>query len=411
MRSTSTTWPATTLTIIALVCISIVIGSPRAGESAFPGGNGVIAYYGTAGSSFEVFTMNADGTNRKQLTDALGTDSNPSWSVDGSQILFDSEREGGGFQTRDVFVMNADGFAETVIGTNLLPDDWNPVFSPDGQKIAFQSFRDGNHEIYVADANGDNAMNLTKNAASDRDPSWSPDGLKIAFTTDRDGDDDIYVMNADGSIAMNLTNHPGVDGTPDWSPDGSRIAFQSDRAGDPDVWVMNADGSNPMRLTDDLAADSDPAWSPDGARIAFQSDREGEFDIFVMNANGSAQKRLTSGPVHGRSPDWQPITAPPPRQTTWGDTDCSGAVAAIDALKTLQEVAGLPYGQTVPCFTLGSTVGVSPAGFTQRTWGDVDCDQDVDSVDALGIIRSVAARPVNQQPGCQTIGRPVTVVP
>ena len=160
MRSPSTTWPATTLTIIALVCISIVIGSPRAGESAFPGGNGVIAYYGTAGSSFEVFTMNADGTNRKQLTNALGTDSNPSWSADGSQILFDSEREGGGFENSDIFVMNASGDAEMIL-TAPLPNDSNPVFSPDGQKIAFQSFRDGNHEIYVMNADGSGLARLT----------------------------------------------------------------------------------------------------------------------------------------------------------------------------------------------------------------------------------------------------------
>ncbi|MFQ5473818.1 MAG: TolB family protein, partial [Dehalococcoidia bacterium] len=227
-------------------------------------------------------------------------------------------------------------------------------------------------------------------------------------------DDDIYVMNADGTNATNLTNHPNTDGTPDWSPDGTRIAFQSDRDGDPDIFVMNADGSNPVRLTDDFASDTDPAWSPDGTRIAFQSDREGEFDIFVMNADGSGQTRLTSGPVNGRSPDWQPFTAPPtptPAPGLWGDNDCNGAVAAVDALKTLQEVAGLPYGQTEPCFAFGSSVGVSAAGLTQRTWGDIDCDLDVDSVDALGILRSIAALPANQQPGCPSIGSAITVAP
>ena len=426
MRSTSKTWPAITLTIIALVAISIVIGSPRAGESAFPGTNGVIAYHGTAGSSFEIFTINDNGNNRQQLTDvedALGANSNPSWSADGSQILFDSEREGGGFQNRDVFVMNADGSGQTRLSSPL-PDDWNPVFSPDGQKIAFQSFRDGNEEIYVADADGANAMNLTKNASSDQDPSWSPDGLRIAFTTDRDGDPDIYVMNADGSTAMNLTNHPGVDGTPDWSPDGSRIAFQSDRDGDRDIWLMNADGSNLVRLTAHVAADTDPAWSPDGARIAFQSVSEGEFDIFVMNADGSAQARLTSDPVHGRSPDWQPAPTPAtpvptrsptptlaPGQSRWGDDDCDGDVDPVDGLKNLQELAGLPYSQTAPCFAFGDPVGVSTASAIQIAWGDVDCDGDLDSVDALGILRSIAALPVSQQQPCPALGSAVIVTP
>lgn len=89
----------------------------------------------------------------------------------------------------------------------------------------------------------------------------------------------------------------------------------------------------------------------------------------------------------------------------WGDDDCNGAVNAVDGLKNLQELAGIPYEQEDPCFALGAPVGVSPAGGAQQLlWGDVDCDGDVDSVDALGILRSVAALPVAQEPGCPMIG-------
>ena len=424
MRSIPTPWLAAAGTIIAVAFVSLLIALPQTSESAFPGLNGVIAYHGTLDSSAEIFTINADGTSRHQLTDAPGEDANASWSADGSQILFDSERDGGGFQNSDVFVMNASGTGQTRLKTGPLPDDWNPVFSPDGQKIAFQSFRDGNDEIYVADEDGTNAMNLTGNVFSDRDPSWSPDGSLIVFTSNRDGNDDIYVMNADGSVPTNVSNDTADDDSPNWSPDGSRITFQSDRDGDPDIWVMNADGGGPKRLTVSLAIDTAPAWSPDGTRIAFQSDREGSFDIFAMNADGTSNFRVTFGPVHGQAPDWQPNQTPPtatpvptasptptlaPGQSRWGDDDCDADVDSVDGLKNLQEVAGLPYSQTDPCFELGDVVGVATASGIQIAWGDVDCDGDVDSVDALGILRSVAALPVVQQQPCPVLGSAVVV--
>lgn len=96
-------------------------------------------------------------------------------------------------------------------------------------------------------------------------------------------------------------------------------------------------------------------------------------------------------------------------EVIWGDDDCNNAVNAVDGLKNLQEIAGIPYGQEAPCFTLGDPVSVTPSGAAQILWGDIDCDGDLDSVDALGILRSVAGLPVNQQPQCPEIGESVLV--
>ncbi len=85
-------------------------------------------------------------------------------------------------------------------------------------KIAFGSDRDGNWEIYVMDADGSNATNLTNNSALDGYPVWSPDGTKIVFLSDRDDNVEIYVMDADGSNPTNLTNNPAEDHFPAWSP-------------------------------------------------------------------------------------------------------------------------------------------------------------------------------------------------
>src|SRR5439155_972080 len=126
-----------------------------------------------------------------------------------------------------------------------------------GGQIAFMSLRDGNWEIYVMNADGSGARNLTSGPGYDARPAWSPDGAKIAFETNRDGNREIYVMNADGSGAHNLTNNPAYDDLPAWSPDGSKMAFWTNRDGNWQVYVMNADGSGLLTPTSNPATD----WS------------------------------------------------------------------------------------------------------------------------------------------------------
>ena len=71
--------------------------------------------------------------------------------------------------------------------------DGSPSWSPDGTQIAFESHRDGNGEIYVMDADGNNLRRLTSHSAGDRSPSWSPDGTQITFQSNRNGNGNIYV--------------------------------------------------------------------------------------------------------------------------------------------------------------------------------------------------------------------------
>ena len=181
------------------------------------------------------------------------------------------------------------------------PTDGSPSWSPDGSKIVFYSERDGNSEIYVMQTDGSHPMRLTRTAASEGYPNFSPDGTKISFDTDRDGNFEIYVMNADGSNPARLTNDPARDVSASWSPDGRKIAFMSDRAGEFEIWVMNADGSNPVRVTD-FGSNWFPRWSPDGARLAYHVGR----DIHVLNVEARRYARLTIDPDNGMYPAWSP---------------------------------------------------------------------------------------------------------
>ena len=225
----------------------------------------------------------------------------PTTPATAGKIVFVSDRDG----NFEIYVMDADGSNQTRL-TNNSDVDKHPKWSPDGSRIAFESVRDGNPEIYVMDADGSNQTRLTNDSIESTDPAWSPDGSRIAFGSCRDRNDEIYVMDADGSNQTRLTNNSGIDRGPAWSPDDSRIAFWSDRDGSSDIYVMDADGSNQTRYTDPSVEGWFTNWSPDGSRIVFESDQDGNFEIYVMDADGSNWTRLTDNPAGDWPGDWWP---------------------------------------------------------------------------------------------------------
>ena len=169
------------------------------------------------------------------------------------------------------------------------------AWSPDGSRIAFASDRNGDQEIFVMNADGTGAVNLTSSPGSEEVyPAWTPDGQRILFATARDGDAEIYIMNADGSDQTNLTNDPDSDITPSVSPDG-RVLFLTNRTGDGEIFAMNLDGSSPVNLTNSPGSEEQvPSWSSDGSRIAFASDRTVDIELFVANADGSSPQNLSN---------------------------------------------------------------------------------------------------------------------
>jgi eukaryotic-like serine/threonine-protein kinase len=128
----------------------------------------------------------------------------------------------------------------------------NAQFSPDGSRIVFESMRSGTQELWVADQDGRNALQLTSfNGRLGGTPAWSPDGQSIAFDLrNEDGRGDVYVMPARGGAPVRLTDHPADDLVPSWSRDGQSIYFGSTRTGSYQIWRMSArGGGDPVQVT------------------------------------------------------------------------------------------------------------------------------------------------------------------
>lgn len=298
------------LASLSLVAALALGTAPAPVDAVVPGIPGKIIYsdYGSNGNQWEIYSMNADGSGKVNLSNDSADDWYPAVSPDGAHIAFETHRDGNG----EIYVMDIDGSDQTRL-TTTAANESQPTWSPDGTKIAYSKDPGGNWDVWVMNADGSSPMNLSNAASTDQRPDWSPGGTKIAFESDRDGNYEIYVMNADGSGPVRLTNNSAGDWGPRWSPDGTRIAFSTERDGNMEIYTMNADGTSPVNLTNSTAWDGAPAWSPGSSKMAFTSNRAaGDMDVWKMNADGSSPANVSASNAGGEDqPSWQGTAAKP----------------------------------------------------------------------------------------------------
>jgi Tol biopolymer transport system component len=288
-----------TITLIGLAFLALVVNVDTAPvEAAYPGQNGRLAFISERDGNDEIYSVNLDGSDLRNLSSYALTDEIAVWSPDGTKIAFSRDVGNADYK---IWVMNADGTDQHQISPEDSRDT-DPTWSPDGTRIAFAS-TEGTPDVWVMDADGTNRMNLTNAVDWDLDPAWSPDGTQIAFRSERDGNAEIYVMNADGSDQTRLTFTPnGFDFNPKWSADGSRIYWDADG---PFIHSIRPDGTDEETITTTPGSAGHPAPSPDGELIAFA----GDDGLYTMKPDGTdinkvpAPAARTHCPIGSRWPD------------------------------------------------------------------------------------------------------------
>lgn len=252
----------------------------------------------------QLFSMNADGTDVKQLTGGAGQGENccASCSPDGKRICFVSRRDG----YSSLWLMKHDGTDQERLTRGDRVDDDFPAWSPDETEILFSRGNGhGPDDLWRVTLEPRVEEQLTRGPTMDYAPCWSPDGIHIAFRRSLGRPSGVHVMRCDGSDARFLA--PGH--SPAWSPDGGRIAYSQFAS----IWVVQVDGSGaavgePARLTSNSHAEhAHPTWSPDGRHVAFDSEAPGDCGpvrhIVTMRADGSNLRDLGEGQL----PDWSPV--------------------------------------------------------------------------------------------------------
>ncbi len=301
---------------------------------------------------------------------ARGTNPFPSisWSSDGKQLAYVVQVN----ERADVFRLDVEcASLFTLCGTaiNLTQNtatDSEPTWSPDGTGIVFVSERNGAPELYWMSATGGTAYNLTHDPASDSFPVWSPDGHALAFYSDRSGFLEVYVMNmnclrqiascptaihrlgggfnslpawspdsqhlayfANGDLLIaqtecltqsddcaaqsnNLTRSPFTDWYPVWSPDNQRLLFQANRSSQPQIYqaAINCDsraGDCATLLKSTLSYSLYPSFSPDGHQIMLTSNDYDSQELYLLSVADGSARQITNMGGQISSARWRPM--------------------------------------------------------------------------------------------------------
>jgi TolB protein len=169
----------------------------------------------------------------------------------------------------------------------------SPAWSPNGSQLAYVSFESRKPVVYVHDVSTGKRRLIANFRGSNSAPAWSPDGRTLAVTLSRDGGSQLFAIDSAGGEPRRLAQSSSIDTEPAYSPDGKSIYFVSDRGGAPQIYRMGASGGNPERVTFTGSYNISPALSPDGKWLAYISRVNGAFKLQVMELSSGTINSLT----------------------------------------------------------------------------------------------------------------------
>lgn len=181
----------------------------------------------------------------------------------------------------------------------------SPAWSPDGNQLAYVSFESRKPVVYVHSVSTGKRRLIANFRGSNSAPAWSPDGKLLAVTLSREGGSQLFVLPATGGDAVRLTESRGIDTEPTFSADGKFIYFVSDRGGSPQIYRMKTDGQGLERVTFSSAYSISPTLSPDGRWLGYVARIDGAFRLQVMELATGMVRSITES-----SADESPSFAP-----------------------------------------------------------------------------------------------------
>lgn len=183
-----------------------------------------------------------------------------------------------------------------------------PRFSPDGRSLVYTSYKDGNPDLYEIRLEGGAARAVSREQGLNIAGGFSPDGKELLMTLSLQKDPNIFVKNLSDGTLTRLTRHFGVDSSPTFSPDAAQVAFVSDRSGNPQIYLLNVTTQKSRRLTQNMNWCDSPAWSPTGEWVVFAGrlSRFDPIDIFLVDVTGAQVRQLTHGEGSNENPSWSP---------------------------------------------------------------------------------------------------------
>lgn len=219
-------------------------------------------------------------------------------SPDGSRVVFVREH---GDVKRDLYLVSLNGHRNPIRLTQDRAAIWGHTWTVDGRQIIFSSNRSGEQRLWTLDLETLEAKMLPFGEDGFA-PVAAREGSAVAYCR-ISYDLDVWSIALPGANLRRVISTSRWDWEAAYSPDGSRVAYTSDSSGTREIWVSTADGSDKQQITS-LGGASMPAWSQDSRSIAFRGANGASSQIFTVPATGGPAQRLTRGPGERSSPSW-----------------------------------------------------------------------------------------------------------
>jgi Tol biopolymer transport system component/DNA-binding winged helix-turn-helix (wHTH) protein len=242
----------------------------------------------------EIYRLQLTGSPPAQITFDHADIQGIAWTPDGKDLVFSSSRQG----SPSLWRVSAQGGTPQRLPIAGAGWSMRPAISRKGDRLAYTSVN-YSAAIWKGSLTADHKVagsleRFISSTGLEEGPQYAPDGRHIVFQSTRTGYHEIWRADADGSNTVQLTHFStNLTGTPRWSPDSRQIAFDSRPGGHSQIFVINSEGGQPRQVTQGDFDNAVPSWSMDGQWIYFASSRSGSWQVWKITPSGNSPTQIT----------------------------------------------------------------------------------------------------------------------